>query len=107
MYHIILQVYYIVHDISPIACRVNVLTCLTLRNNSKEKNFNQYKDSLMFALKKCRNMLEIVHRLCSHFGESKAGLINLTLYDVLYTVLPLTDLISNANNTSREHTIYV
>lgn len=68
----------------------------------KGTNFNQNKDSLMIAFKKYRNMLEIVYLLCSHFGESKVNLINLTLYGVLYTVLPLIDLISNANNTSRK-----
>jgi len=61
----------------------------------------------MIALKKCRNIQETVYLLYSHSGESKAYLINLTLYGVLYTVIPLTDLLSNANNTSWGHSSYI
>jgi len=38
-----------------------------------------------------------VYLLCSHSGESKIYLINLTLYGVLCNLIPLTDLLSNAN----------
>jgi hypothetical protein len=39
-------------------------------------NFSRYKDSLMMALKKCRNVYETVYLLCSYFSACKVGLIN-------------------------------
>jgi len=48
-----------------------------------------------------------VYLLWSHSGESKVGFINVILHGVLYTVLPLTDPIINANNTSWGHASYI
>jgi len=48
-----------------------------------------------------------VYLPCSHSGESKVDLINLNLFAVLYTALPLTDLLNNANNTSWGHASYI
>jgi hypothetical protein len=51
----------------------------TSGTNSKD-NSDRYKNSLMMALQKCRNVKEIVRLLCSHFSACNVVLINWTLH---------------------------
>jgi len=44
------------------------VTAPHIKDQFEGQNFNWFKDSLMMALKQCRDMYEIVYLLCSNFS---------------------------------------